>query len=505
MRADEKFVRNVISPEKLEALANADSDLDSETVLDRQPLVSRRMISGAMRVYEILLIALIGTVIWTVYVSSLTPESILLYIPIIAFVSLAVPLALEMADLYEVHSLLTYTPQIPRVAAVWLMVLSLIFAILFFSKAGGNFSRVWLGTLAVGGLAAIIASRVIIAALVRSWNKSGQLDRRAVLVGGGETAEKLIHAINSSPDHDVSIIGIFDDRDDERSPTQVANLRKLGNVDKLVEYTRQTRVDLLIITLPLVAETRLLQIMKKLWVLPVDIRLSAYTQKLRYRPRAYSYIGNVPLLDVFDRPLSGWNEIVKMFEDKIIASIALILLSPIMLATAIAVKLTSKGPVFFKQKRYGFNNELIEVYKFRSMYSDVCDPDAKILVTRNDSRVTPVGRFIRKTSIDELPQLINVLKGELSLVGPRPHPLQAKARDQLYHDVVDGYFARHKVKPGITGWAQINGWRGETDTEEKIERRVEHDLFYIENWSLSFDLYILLKTPFSMLETENAY
>ena len=176
-----------------------------------------------------------------------------------------------------------------------------------------------------------------------------------------------------------------------------------------------------------------------------------------------------------------------------------------MLLAALAIKLDSRGPVLFRQKRHGFNNELIEVYKFRSMYVDKTDAHAAKLVTKDDPRVTRVGRFIRKTSLDELPQLFNVLKGELSLVGPRPHALQAKAADRLYHDVVDGYFARHKVKPGITGWAQINGWRGETDNDEKIQRRVEHDLYYIENWSVLFDLYILAMTPFALAKTENAY
>ncbi len=162
--------------------------------------------------------------------------------------------------------------------------------------------------------------------------------------------------------------------------------------------------------------------------------------------------------------------------------------------------------MFFRQKRYGFNNELIEVFKFRSMFVDQSDTNAAKLVTRGDPRVTKVGRFIRKTSIDELPQLFNVVfKGDLSLVGPRPHALHAKAENRLYDQVVDGYFARHKVKPGITGWAQVNGWRGETDTNEKIQRRVECDLYYIENWSVFFDFYIVATTPFALLKPENAY
>jgi lipopolysaccharide/colanic/teichoic acid biosynthesis glycosyltransferase len=176
-----------------------------------------------------------------------------------------------------------------------------------------------------------------------------------------------------------------------------------------------------------------------------------------------------------------------------------------MVATAIAIKATSEGPVFFMQKRHGFNNEIINVFKFRSMYTNMADPTGKAAVTKGDPRVTRVGRFIRKTSIDELPQLFNVLRGDLSLIGPRPHAVLAQARDRAFGDVVEGYFARHRVKPGVTGWAQINGWRGEVDNDEKIKFRTAYDLYYIENWSLWFDLKILFLTPIRLLNTENAY
>jgi Undecaprenyl-phosphate glucose phosphotransferase len=330
--------------------------------------------------------------------------------------------------------------------------------------------------------------------------------RRTVVVGGGAAGERLIGSLKAQADSDLSICGVFDDRSDERSPPRVAGVPKLGTVDDLVEFARRTRIDLLIVSLPITAEERVLQMVRKLWVLPVDLRLAAHMSRLRFRPRAYSYIGNVPVLDVYDKPLTDWNYVVKWLFDRIVGCVLLLAAAPVMALIAIAIKLDSRGPVFFKQKRYGFNNELIEVYKFRSMYADQTDVDAARLVTKDDPRVTRVGRFIRKTSLDELPQLINVaIKGNLSLVGPRPHAVHAKAENQLYDQVVDGYFARHRVKPGITGWAQINGWRGETDTSEKIQRRVEHDLFYIENWSVLFDLYILARTPFALLKADNAY
>jgi len=247
--------------------------------------------------------------------------------------------------------------------------------------------------------------------------------------------------------------------------------------------------------------------LKKLWVLPVDIRLSAHTNKLRFRPRSYSYLGEVPTLDVFEAPITDWDLVMKWLFDHVVGAIILVLVLPTMALVALAIKLDSPGPVLFRQKRFGFNNDRIDVFKFRSLYHEHADPLASKVVTKNDPRVTRVGRFIRRTSLDELPQLFNVVfKGNLSLVGPRPHAVQGKLQSRLFDEAVDGYFARHRVKPGITGWAQINGWRGEVDSEEKIQKRVEFDLYYIENWSVLFDLYILLKTPLALMtKNENAY
>jgi exopolysaccharide biosynthesis polyprenyl glycosylphosphotransferase len=184
---------------------------------------------------------------------------------------------------------------------------------------------------------------------------------------------------------------------------------------------------------------------------------------------------------------------------------ALALLALPLALVAILIKLDSPGPVLFRQKRLGFNNELFEIYKFRTMRIDAMDPNAERLVTRNDQRVTRVGSILRRMSVDELPQLWNVLRGDMSLVGPRPHPIQAKAENRLYHEVVSEYMSRHRVRPGITGWAQVNGWRGETDTVEKVRNRVEHDLHYIENWSIAFDLRIIALTAVWGIAGRNAF
>jgi Undecaprenyl-phosphate glucose phosphotransferase len=340
---------------------------------------------------------------------------------------------------------------------------------------------------------------------VRPAALSGRLKTRIAIVGGGQAAEDALNLLEQSPEHDLEIVGLFDDRFDNRSPESVRKHRKLGTITDLAPFAREKAIDLIIVAIPLSAETRMLQILKRLWELPVDIRISGAAGKLKLSRQAYTYLGALPLLSAFERPLSGWDVIIKSVVDRIIALVAIIGLAPVMLAVACAVRWESKGPVIFRQKRFGFNNQLVEVYKFRSMYTDMSDAGAAKLVTKGDPRVTRVGRIIRKTSLDELPQLFNVLTGVLSLVGPRPHATQAKAAGSLYDEVVDGYFARHKVKPGITGWAQINGWRGETDTREKIEQRVKHDLDYIDRWSIWLDLYILAKTPLALLKSENAY
>jgi Undecaprenyl-phosphate glucose phosphotransferase len=393
-----------------------------------------------------------------------------------------------------------------RLASAWSVVFLIAIGVSFFAKSGDQFSRAWLGSFYVLGLFALIAFRRVLFLLVRRWTRQGRLERRTVVVGADANGESLIRSLAAQRDSDVHVVGVFDDRGDERSAASCGGVPKLGSVNDLVAFARGTRVDLVIFSLPISAESRLLQMLKKLWVLPVDIRLSAHSNKLHFRPRSYSYIGAVPVLDIFDKPIADWDVVMKWLFDKIVGSLALICAAPIMLMVAIAVKLDSKGPVLFKQKRYGFNNESIDIYKFRSMYADQADLTASKLVTKGDPRVTRVGRFIRKTSFDELPQLFNVVfTGSLSLVGPRPHAVHVKAENRLYDEAVDGYFARHRVKPGITGWAQIHGWRGETDSQEKIQRRVEHDLYYIENWSILLDLYIVAQTPFALIRSENAY
>ena len=470
----------------------------------RADSMSPIMVTGTLRLMEFGLIALTGLVIYGGYVGAGGPLN-WEYPSTVLFGALLMVVLLEMGDAYQVSALRHPISQFGRILVSWTGVFAFLALAGFFLKVSAEFSRVWFGAWFGAGLFLLLIMRFVLSGFIKRWGRNGRMERRAVIVGGGKYAEGLIRALEQQGDSDIRICGIFDDRDDQRSPTVVAGYPKLGTISELIEFARLARIDMLIVALPLTAETRVLTMLKKLWVLPVDIRLSAHSNTLQFRPRAYSHIGAVPLLDIFDKPIREWDSLAKRVFDIFFSLIAIVVFSPIMLATVIAIKLDSKGPALFKQKRHGFNNEEIEVLKFRSMYTEQNDPTGMLAVTKGDPRVTKVGRFIRKSSIDELPQFFNALRGELSLVGPRPHAMSAQSRNRMYYDVVEGYFARHRVKPGVTGWAQINGWRGEIDSDDKIKMRTEYDLHYIENWSLWFDLKILLLTPFRLFNTENAY
>ena len=466
--------------------------------------LSPSMFSGVIRLVELGIVLVTGLLSFSYYVSFSTPH--IFYYFLIMFLSGALfVLIMEMNNGYQINILRRPSRYLKRVFMAWATVLGLIAVTGFLLKVSSDFSRAWFLIWAISGLVILITSRLFVSWKLQRWARNGIMERRAVIVGGGPSAEALIRSLEQQSENDIRICGIFDDRDDKRSPPVVAGYPKLGNIKELIEFARIAHIDMLIVSLPISAEERILKILNKLWVLPVDIRLSAVNSHLRFRPRAYSYIGTVPMLDIFDKPINDWDSVAKRIFDIVFSLLGIVFLSPIMLATAIAIKLDSKGPILFKQKRHGFNNEVINVWKFRSMYTEQNDPAARNVVTKNDPRVTRVGRFIRKASIDELPQFFNSLTGSLSLVGPRPHAIAAHSHNVLFNEVVEGYFARHRVKPGVTGWAQINGWRGEIDNEDKIMMRTEYDLYYIENWSLWFDLKILFLTPIKLLNTENAY
>jgi Undecaprenyl-phosphate glucose phosphotransferase len=363
-------------------------------------------------------------------------------------------------------------------------------------------SRAWVALWLVFGFAGLLATRSLARLQILRWYRAGRLTLNIAVIGAGEHGRRFIEHLRQQDRH-VNIIGLFDDRRD-RIPDFIAGFPVLGTVDDLLLFARRYRIDQVIVALPWGAEERLLGWLKKLKTLPADIRLCPDVIGFHLPHRGVSHIAGVPMLNVFEKPIAGWDGVVKAIEDRLLAGLILVGIAPLLLVVAVAIRLTSPGPIFFKQKRYGFNNEIIEVFKFRSMYVERCSGDTGQVAqaTRDDDRITPLGRFLRRTSLDELPQFINVLRGEMSIVGPRPH---AVAHNEQYAQLIHEYLARHKVKPGITGWAQVNGLRGETDTLEKMERRVQYDLHYIENWSLALDIRIILQTLLVGFSHPNAY
>jgi Undecaprenyl-phosphate glucose phosphotransferase len=472
---------------------------------DKTRLMSIVVIRGAVRACDIAIICLLGVAVALFHVQEPVIIGNPYYMAAIGMTAIVTVAGFDIMGLYAHTAFNSFIRQMPPVLVAWTAAFALLLAGVFFLKVGNEFSRVWFAAWYVSGVIVLMGERLVVAGIVRRWTQQGRLYRRAAIYGGGAISEKLIHDLEIDVDSDIRITGVFDDRGDDRVDRIIAGYPRLGGLKQLVSFARNSRLDLVIVALPITAEKRVIEVTRALAVLPAEVKLPARSTELRFTPATYSRVGNVAMIDLLEKPIADWGSVAKWTFDKVVGILALILLAPLMLAVAAAIKFDSRGPALFRQKRYGFNNELVEVFKFRSMHTDLCDANATTLVTKHDPRVTRVGRFIRKTSIDELPQLFNVILGNLSLVGPRPHALEAKAAGDLYDDVVDGYFARHKVKPGITGWAQINGWRGETDTPEKIQKRVECDIYYIENWSLMLDTYILLRTPFALLKSENAY
>ena len=411
--------------------------------------------------------------------------------------------AFQLGRLYDFRLLDSLTRQFGKLVAAWGSVFLALIALMFFSKTSEDFSRVWAALWLGGSFLAFVSIRIGVKLQMRHWRRQGRLSRVVAIVGAGDHARRLVEHLKRQPeDLGIRLIGLFDDRRTRVPVGEMEGLPILGGVEDLLRHARRERIDLAIVALPWQAEQRLLDIMGRLRQAPMDVVLCPDHIGFRLFERPVSHLAGLPMLAVYERPISGWSSIVKATEDRLLAALALLIAGPLMALVALAVKLDSAGPVLFRQPRYGFNNQVITVRKFRTMQHGIQAEATVPQATRADPRVTRLGRFLRRSSLDELPQLFNVLDGSMSLVGPRPH---AVPHNEHYAKLIAHYYARHRVKPGITGWAQVNGLRGETETPEKMERRVQYDLYYIEHWSLLLDLKILLLTLFVGLHNDNAY
>jgi putative colanic acid biosynthesis UDP-glucose lipid carrier transferase len=396
---------------------------------------------------------------------------------------------------------LTFPGRVPRgtsaaaiareVLSGWVLAVALLLMLGWATRTLGSFdSRVlgaWVAVTPVALFAAHLATPLVLPRVLAAEG----LQRVAVVAGAGSLGRHLAERIAATPYLGIRVAGFFDDR----APARLQALepgRLLGGLDQLAEYAKKNRVDLIYVTLPMASQPRIMKLLDELH----DTTASVY-----FTPDIFIFdliqgrvdsIGGIPVLAVCETPFSGMNGVVKRASDIVLAALILLLIAPILAAIALGVKLSSPGPVLFRQRRYGLDGREIVVYKFRSMTVTEDGPVVR-QATKNDARVTRFGAFLRKTSLDELPQFINVLQGRMSIVGPRPH---AVAHNEMYRKLIKSYMVRHKVRPGITGWAQVNGLRGETETVEKMKARIEYDLDYLRNWSLGLDLAIIWKTIF---------
>lgn len=404
-------------------------------------------------------------------------------------------------SLYQAWRGVSVLDEIRSVVVAWGAVLLALMVFVFVTKSGTTYSRGWLGIWF--GLSAImlVSARILLRAGLRWLRRQGFNQRHIVIVGNAGLGNQVAERIAAAPWMGLQVVGFFHG-DDTAEEAMIPHAPHLGGLEALADYVSHEGIDQVWIAMPLRNEEGVRRVLHELRHSTVDVRFVLDFFGMRLLNHSVMDVAGLPVVNLSVTPMSGLNQLLKAVEDWGLSLLIFLLMSPLLLLIAVAVKLSSPGPVLFRQVRYGWDGKSIEVYKFRSM---VVHEEADGQVTQakpDDERFTPIGRFLRRTSLDELPQFYNVLQGRMSIVGPRPH---AVAHNEHYKDLIDGYMKRHKVKPGITGWAQINGWRGETDTLEKMQKRVELDLYYIEHWSLGFDLKIIFLTIFRGWSGRSAY
>ena len=388
-----------------------------------------------------------------------------------------------------------------RLVVGWFVALVALVLLLYATKTGSYFSRQWLGVWSGLGVAGLVLARVVAMFALRAMHRRGLMTRRIAIAGAGRLGQEIARRFARAPETGVNVVAFYDD-DPASHGTVVEGVPVRGHVDALKERVREDRVDQVWIALPLRAGDRVARLLDDLLPLNVKVRFVPDIFGFQLLNHSFTEVCGLPVVNIAESPLSGVKGALKWLEDKLIALTILAFIWPVLLVIAVLVKLDSPGPVLFRQRRGGLDNREIVVWKFRTMavhdeaaVGDV--PQAR----KDDPRITRLGAFLRRTSLDELPQFINVLRGDMSIVGPRPHPLWL---NDYHRDKIPRYMLRSWIKPGITGWAQICGWRGETDELWKMDMRVQHDLYYIEHWSLGFDLYIILMTIFR-LRSPQAY
>jgi len=408
----------------------------------------------------------------------------------------------EMLGLYRSWRGVPFNKYVTLILSVWVPAVMVLLLLGWATKTTAGYSRMALGSWLMLTPVLLILLRFFVFKCLMYLRENGMNSKAVAIVGTRSVALELISLIENTPTMGMRIKGVFDDVESEQlASPDIEKTYTVQSLKELVGEVKGKEIEAVYIALPLHEELKIQQIMEDLGDTTAAIYLVPNFFAFNLMNMRWSSIGHIGAISLLESPLMGTSEWVKRVEDIVVASGILALIIVPMLFISLSIKLTSKGPVLFKQKRFGLDGREIKVWKFRSM--SVCeDGDGIVQATRNDSRITPLGGFLRKTSLDELPQFFNVLQGTMSVVGPRPH---AVSHNEQYRQLIGDYMLRHMVKPGITGWAQINGWRGETDTLDKMEGRVDHDLWYIKNWSVWLDIKIIFLTVFKGFVDKNAY
>lgn len=408
----------------------------------------------------------------------------------------------QTLNLYRSWRTSTTFNMISFATLTWVLCCTVLVMLAYFSKTGAVYSRLAIGSWFLATAIVMVIWRIIFRELLFQFRKLGMNTKPVIIIGATETGLKLAEQIRLNPQQGLTIAGIYDDRAPERLPHQ-GEFEISGTIDEGIEVVKSSNsINQVYVAMPMKAEARITQILNQFRDTTATVHIVPDFFIYNLLHARWQHVGNMETLSVYDSPFEGFSLTVKRIEDIVLSLIIMSIIIVPMCFIALAIKLTSRGPIIFKQQRYGLDGKEIEIYKFRSMALVQKDTNEVKQATKFDARVTKVGGFLRRTSLDELPQFVNVLKGEMSIVGPRPH---AVIHNEEYRKRIDGYMLRHKVKPGITGWAQVNGWRGETDTLEKMEKRIEFDLAYIHRWSLFFDLKIIVLTIFKGFVNKNAY
>jgi Undecaprenyl-phosphate glucose phosphotransferase len=439
----------------------------------------------------------------------------------VAWLTLCMSVCFAERGLYSTSEMVVRGTNWRKLALAWLQAVAvgafLTFCLAAVAGAGlprgmaGALRGPWLPVLLAAGYAALCLARL----LYNRIRPAPAPLNRTVIIGEQEAMSDLVLRIRTAGRHGFDVIGIFEHEESREAQASLSprpgflGIPLLGGLPALEAMIRRDAVDTVLVALPWTAEAQMRAVIQRVSMAPVDVYVYPGMKALPHRPtpgaRRASSVLQLPLMMACARPIDGWGSVIKRAEDIALALGLLIFISPVMLTIAVLIKLTSSGPVFFRQTRLGYNNRVIEILKFRSMHAHHADADARQQTIRGDKRVTKLGVWLRRFSLDELPQLLNVLKGDMSLVGPRPHALATTAGGMPLDEAMPDYASRHRVKPGITGWAQVNGHRGVLDSVDKIVDRVNHDLYYIENWSLTLDLKILCLTIALIFADDNAF